>query len=348
MRGKLPATETMGALVAQYKSSGVHERIDALAGGIWRLRLPMRFNPGHINSYLLPDGDSWVVVDCGNHSEETRAVWSEVLAECLDGRPVSRIILTHAHPDHYGSAPWLLGQTGSRLLLASAEWSAVNRLWRGSAHRPAELADFFFRRGVPQDAVSSIQRFMEGFESGCPPCQCQPDFVEPGECLNIGGQRWRLLGGYGHTPCNLLLLRESDGVVITGDQVLPTITPNVSLWFDSDEDPLGSMLDTLARLQTVDVTLALPAHGDPFTDFAARCDAMTRTYRRRLQRVRKRLQAGAADLAQLSEAGFGKTADGPLFMLVAGQLLALLAHLQARGEAVFDGERYRLSDQQLA
>ena len=332
----------MGARLPLHKVMTGQHQPEQVAADVYRLRLPMRFNPGHINSYLLRDGDSWAVVDCGNFSDDTRAVWSDVLAGWLGGQRISRVILTHAHPDHYGSAPWLLEQTGARLLLARAEWQAVNQLWRGSASRPEALADFFSCRGVAKEALPSIQLFMEGFRYGCPPCDHPPTFIEAGERLLVGEQSWQLIAGHGHTPCNLLLRREHDGVIITGDQVLPGITPNVSLWFDGDADPMGSTLATLARLQNLDVTLALPAHGDPFTDFDERCAALARTYRRRLNRVRQRLEHGDADLAQLSEAGFGKTATGPMLMLAAGQLLALLAHLQACGEVSFDGRRYRL------
>lgn len=328
--------------MGQDKGTASQPAPELVAEGVYRLQLPMRFHPGHINSYLLRDVKGWTVVDCGNHSEETREVWRQLIDNWLAGEPITRIVLTHAHPDHFGSAPWLLEQTGARLSLAREEWHAMQHLWRGSSERPEELAGFFQARGVAEQHLPSIQLFMEGFRHGCPPCDHDPCFVAPGERLRIGEQDWILHGGYGHTPCNLLLWRESDGTIITGDQVLPAITPNVSLWYDSESDPMGRKLETLSRLQTLTVSLALPAHGDPFDNFSARCEALARTYQRRIDRVRQRLRKGAANLEQLGEAGFGKSLNGPMYMLVAGQLLALLAHLQARHEVKFDGELYQM------
>lgn len=337
------SVSNMGAKRQFDKSMANSDKTQQVAPGIWRLPLPMRFNPGHINSYLLEDDGGWTLVDAGNHSEDTRQAWQQALSARLADAPVRRLILTHAHPDHYGSAPWLLERTGAQLCLAGAEWHAVNHLWRGSVARADEMAAFFSGLGVVPEALPAIQQFMQGFAAGCPATEQQPECLEPGSCLVINGQSWRLHGGYGHSPCNLLLERESDGVLITGDQVLPTITPNVSLWFDSDPDPMGLMLDSLARLQRLPVSLALPAHGDPFDDFSARCAVIERTYHRRLDRIRAALQDGAETLADLGQAGFGGAPRGPMYMLVAGQLLALLSCLRERGEVVQSGAAWRLA-----
>lgn len=314
-----------------------------VAQGVWRLTLPMRFNPGHVNSYLLRDVAGWTAIDCGNFSAETRQTWQQWLDRDSDGLPLDRIILTHAHPDHYGSAPWLCEQTGATLHMAAAEWDAVNRLWRGSADRPDELARFYQRWHASEAEVASILDFMRVFQLGCPEFAAEPALLSPDDCVTIAGQHWQLLPGFGHTPCNLLLYRPDDGVLITGDQVLPTIVPNISLWAGSDENPMQLALDTLSKLAGLRVSVALPAHGAPFSDFAARCGQITAVYEKRLERLVARLAAGPASVAELAQAALGKLAQGPMFMLVAGQLYALLSCLAARGDAVITETGFALS-----
>lgn len=315
-----------------------------VAEGVWRLTLPMRFNPGHINSYLLRDACGWTVIDCGNHSAETQQTWQRWLDRHSEGMPVTRVILTHGHPDHYGSAPWLCQQTGAPLQMAAAEWDAVNRLWRGSADRPGELAEFYRHWHASDGDIQSIVDFMKVFQFGCPTLDGEPELLAPGTSVSLGGQRWELLAGYGHTPCNLLLYRPEDRVLITGDQVLPTIVPNISLWAGSDENPLQLALDTLTNLAGLPVSLALPAHGLPFEDFEARCKQIAAVYNRRLERLRTRLRRGPASVVELAQAALGKLAQGPLFMLVAGQLYALIACLAARGDVVVTADGFALTD----
>lgn len=308
--------------------------LEQLDQGLWRLRLPMRFSPGHINSYLLEDGDGWLVVDCGNHSEEARETWRAFMASEHYRAGIQRIFLTHAHPDHAGSAAWLTAQTGAPLLMAAAEDDAFNRLWRGSVERVDELRAFFADWGASDEQQESIVNFMQGFSVGCPAWSGPVTHVEAGDCLRVAGRDWQLHGGYGHTPCNLLLHDHDRGWLITGDQVLPSIQPNVSLWWGAASDPLGDYLASLTRLSTLEVNRACPAHGEVFDDFAERCDQIARQHQRRLDRLRAALGEGPSDVLALCEKVLGKAIQGPLFMLVAGQLFAMLAYLEKRAEVV--------------
>lgn len=313
--------------------------LDPMAAGVWRLRLPMRFHPGHVNSYLIESENGWLVVDCGNHSEATRAVWRAFLDSDAAAPGVRAIFLTHAHPDHYGSAPWLARQTGAPVVMAEQEWDAVNRLWRGSVSEEAALRDFYRRWGASDADLDNVVMFMHGFRAGCPELETEPVLLAEGEGAWSELPGWQLLPGFGHTPRNLMPFRQSDGVLITGDQVLPGIVPNLSLWFASDRDPVASYLETLARIRDLPVCQALPAHGDPFDHFLSRCDSIAAVHHKRLQRLRDALSEGPLEHSALAKAVLGKVPQGPLFLLIAGQLYALVRFLENRGEVVRNGSR---------
>ena len=82
-----------------------------VAPGIRWVRMPLPFALDHINLWLLQDRidgqDCWTLIDCGIASDATRALWSRLFDEGLDGLPIGRLLCTHNHPDHVGCAGWL-------------------------------------------------------------------------------------------------------------------------------------------------------------------------------------------------------------------------------------------------
>ena len=313
------------------ESPAEHPVPEEVAAGVWRLRLPMSTSPGHINSWLLADGDGWTVVDCGTREDCARASWRAFMASPLYGAGIRRIFLTHAHPDHGGSAPWLARETGAPVLMAEAERETLDSHQVDNAVREAEIAAWVGSWGASEKQIGFFQDFYHGFALGCPPIHSTIETVREGDTLTIGGRRWQLHAGLGHTPCNLLLHAEDDQLLITGDQVLPDIVPNVSIWWRQDPNPLERYLESLARLRLLSVRQAFPSHGDPFADYTERCDQLRRTQEQRIERLASALAGGAQSVSQLLKSFGGQAVDSPMFPLVAGQIYARLAYLIERG-----------------
>lgn len=309
-----------------------------VAAGLWRLALPMRSDPGHINSWLLEDGDGWLVVDCGTRGEGTRECWRAFMASPLYRAGITRIFLTHAHPDHAGSAPWLARETGAPVLMAAAERKALENFTVADPQRDAEIADWMRGKGASPEQVTSCQLFYQHFARGCPQIDTDIEIMTPGEEMLIGGRRWQLHGGYGHTPCNLLMYQPEDSMMITGDQVLPEIVTHVGLWWRQSENPLPRYQESLQRLRHLPAKTAFPAHGDPFTGFRDRCDQLALIHDQRLQRIEKTLAKGALSLDELLRKFGGPAVDGPLFPLVAGQIYARLMHLAERDRVTLEAD----------
>lgn len=303
----------------------------ALAEGLYRLSLPMRANPGHVNSYLLVDGDGLVIVDTGHRTDETRVHWENVLQGPLAAGGVRKIVLTHGHPDHAGNAQWLAERTGAPVWMADAEFDAMHRLWRGSVKEGEAVTAFFHRWGIPQEQCLNILGMLGYFRHGCPAIEAPVHSLNDGDTLLAGGRRWQVMFGSGHTPANAALLSD-DGWLLSGDHLLPTIYPNISVWWGATGNPLRDYLESLERFASLSSSLTvLPSHGPMFRDLEGRIEEIRRFHVRRLQRTLAHCRDEARTAYESIVAVVNKPSVSPVIALIAGQVIAALAWLEAEG-----------------
>ena len=247
-----------------------------VAPGLWWLRLALPFELDHVNVYLLDDGDGWTVVDTGLADDATRAAWTEALARLPGSRPVTRVIATHHHVDHVGLARWFVERFGAELLMTQREWLWGRLLAVDESPERSEIFARFFRQ-AGFDEAEAVELARQGDAYG--------RFVEPppatyrrlcdGNVLEAGGRRWHLLCCPGHSSEHLCLYDPQDRILLAGDHVLPTISPNVGIWpSDPDANPLGDYLASLRRVadEVHPETLVLPGHGAPFHGVHSRID----------------------------------------------------------------------------
>src|SRR5437016_1927929 len=223
--------------------------IDVLPGIKW-LRMPLPFRLDHINLWLLDDGPGWTVVDTGIGLEETRALWERVFAETLDGRPLTRVVVTHFHPDHMGNAGWLTERWRAGLWCTQAEWLYAQWAWlsRDAAAREGRLAHYR-RHGCVEAALAQLAGRLNPYPKLVPTLAHEFHGIRDGDTLVVGGRRWEVVTAYGHAPEHACLYCPTAGVLISGDQVLPKITTNVSVWPEQPmANPLRLYLDAPHRV----------------------------------------------------------------------------------------------------
>lgn len=305
---------------------------ERVADGVWRLALPMKAPPGHINSWLLEDGNGWFVIDCGTRGKDTRNAWQAFMHSPLYRDGITRIFLTHAHPDHIGSAAWLARETGAPVLMAEPERQAMLDLAVDASQRNAELTAWLTHWNAGEKQISQCQFFYQHFADAVPLIHSDIQIVSAGETINVNKKVWQLHEGLGHTPCNILLYQPEQQRLITGDQVLPDIVTNVSTWWRQDKNPLGIYLSSLTPLSTLAVDLALPAHGDPFSNFLDRCEQLQSAHAQRLAQLTDVIKTGHTTMPDILKKLGGKALYSPLFLLVAGQIYARIALLLAEGK----------------
>lgn len=311
------------------------EAVRVAEGVLW-LRLGLPFALDHINLFALDDGAGWTVVDTGVDTPASVAGWEAALAGPLGGRPVTRVVCTHMHPDHIGLAGWLCGRFGAPLLMSRLEYVTA-RMLMADAGRPAppEGEVFYRAAGWTAEALEDWARGYGQFARGVSPLPASFRRLEAGDRLVVGGDDWRVVVGSGHSPEHVCLWRERDGVFIAGDQILPRISSNISVWpTEPDADPLGDWLASIDALEALlpDDLLVLPAHGEPFRGVKTRLAALRRGHATALERLVRAL-AEPRRAVDVFAALFARPVDGGLVSMATGEAVAHLNHLERQGRA---------------
>ena len=302
----------------------------AVARGVWMMRLPLPFQLDHVNVYLLEEADGWTVVDAGLRTAESRAMWEGALA----GRPVRRVICTHMHPDHVGLAGWLCDRDGAPLLMSRLEYVTA-RMLMAETQASAEGETFYRAAGWSEDQLANWRTGYGGFAKGVGPLPGAFTRLEDGDVLTIGGDEWTVAVGAGHSPEHVCLWRRADGVFLAGDQVLPRISSNVSVWpTEPAADPLSDWMASLAKLRGLlpEETVVLPAHGDPFVGVRPRLDALRRGHEVALKRLERTLRKPTR-VIDAFPAVFGRSVGDAVLGMATGEAQAHLNYLERRGRA---------------
>lgn len=207
-------------------------------------------------------------------SKRTKAIWQAALAGPLRSKPVSRVIVTHHHPDHVGLAGWFQDQ-GAELLMTRTAWLYARMLTLDEqATRSPESTLFLTRAGLSGEALA--QKAAERPFNFCDVVAKMPlgfSRLEEGTILHAAGRRWQVRLGQGHAPDHATLWSLDDALVLGGDQFLATITPNIGVYAtEPDADPLTDWLTSCRSFQTVAQPdqLILPGHKLPFSGLPLR------------------------------------------------------------------------------
>ena len=318
-------------------SPGVGKTIQVAPGVVW-MRMPLPFVLNHINIWGLEDEGGWAVVDTGMGTDDTLAAWRALFADATDQRPLTRIFVTHMHPDHVGMAGWLTRKFNCRLWMTRLEYLNCRVLTADTGRKAPEDGVSFFRQAGWSDAA--IENYQARFGKFGKYIHALPDSyrrMADGEEIKIGANTWRVIVGTGHSPEHACLYCADLKLLISGDQVLPRISSNVSVHpTEPDANPMQDWLESLDKIkrEVPDDVLVLPAHNDCFRGLHARLDYLGASQERSLDRLRKTLREPKRAV-DVFAALFGRSiddADGGLLNLATGESLACLNYLLHRSE----------------
>ncbi len=312
------------------------EAVEVAAGILW-LRLPLPMALDHVNVYALDDGDGWTLVDTGLMSRRGTALWARLLAGPLGGRPVRRVIATHHHPDHIGLAGWFRAAHGAELLAPRTAWLFARMLTLDVQDRPVPEAVAFWRAAGMDPALLARRLAERPFNFADMVAPLPPGFtrIAEGGLLQAGGRSWDIRFGHGHAPDHATFWSRDDAIVIGGDQLLPSISPNLGVYpTEPMADPVADWLESCARLaaHAREDQLVLPGHKLPYTGLPARLAQLAENHAGALDRLAGHLAAprtAAGCFLPLFRREIGEAEYG----LALAEAVAHLNHLLLRGDA---------------
>lgn len=315
-----------------------------VAPGVRWIRMPLPFALKWINLWLLEDGEGWTVVDTGVALEESRGHWRAIFDANLNGRPVKRVICTHMHPDHMGLAGWICRKYDAELWMSRLEYITGRMLVADTGREaPEEGVKFYRAAGWDEDALDSYKVRFGGFGKGVSRMPDAFHRVVDGDVIDIGGRAWRVITGNGHSPEHVCLWQPALKLFISGDQVLPRISSNVSVFpTEPDGDPLADWINSCHKLLAAvpgDV-LTLPAHNEPFIGVHERLQNLIDGHEKALSRVMNRLEQEPKRAVDLFGALFARKIGADLLNMATGEAIAHTNCLVGRGLAkrVIDGK----------
>lgn len=306
-----------------------------IVDGIEWLRMPLPFSLNHINLWLLRDGNRWAIVDTGVGTSETRSIWQQVFEGAMGGDPASHIIATHMHPDHVGCAGFLAHHFDVDLWMSRDEYMMCRILVADTGHpAPEEGVHFYKDAGFTDEQLTNYEKAFGFFGKFVTPLPEAYQRLSDNDELTIGGHRWRVITGGGHSPEHACLYDADRNILIAGDQLLPTISSNVSVWpTEPLANPLQDWFDSLRKLRASvpEDVLVLPAHGKPFRGAHTRIDAIILEHEERLEALRE-VCSNPQRVVDVFPSIYRTRIDDKNRIMATGEALAHLRFLVRSGE----------------
>ena len=296
------------------------------------MRLPMQLN--HINLWLLEDEGGWTIVDTGIRDQVTKDAWEALFAGAMQGKPIRRVIVTHLHPDHVGMAGWLTRRAEVMLWMSRTDYFLCRNLVADTGQKAPEEGIRFYRgAGFSDEQIENYKERFGGFGKGVSRLPQSYRRIQDGEEIAIGARVWKVVVGRGHAPEHACLWCEAENIFISGDQILPRISSNVSLFpTEPDANPLQEWLDSCAKLKDLlpkDI-LVLPSHNEPFRGAATRLKELIDDHEQNMDKLVE-LCREPKRAVDCFPALFRSRITSGVYGMATGESLAHLSCLMARG-----------------
>ena len=268
---------------------------------IYQLELPLPDGTlGHVNAYLVQGNNECLLIDTGWDTRKAFDSLKKQLDEIgIDFKDISQIITTHVHPDHYGLAGRLKQLSGARLTMHLIERDVIEPRYVSMDNLLQQVARWLHINGVPVNELFQLQTASVGMVKFVEPTL--PDVIlRGGEKISVSPFNFEVLWTPGHTPGHICLYESAKRVLISGDHILPTISPHIGLHPQSSSNPVDDYVNSLNALKQLDVNLVLPGHENPFNGLQPRIEELIEHHKQRNSEILATIKAKPKTAYQIS------------------------------------------------
>ena len=258
-------------------------------------------NEDHVNTYLIRGEEGYLLVDAGWNTDKSFATLNELLAtKGITLADISQIVVTHIHPDHYGMAGRIKQLSGATLAFHHLEQENIASRYVHPEELRNQTDRLLMANGLPYDEMVALRDATKGIEKYVVPVQ--PDItLHDGDTIATGEFTFRVIWTPGHAKGHLCLYEPGKKILLSGDHILPNITPNISVHPQAIVNPLGRYLKSLREIRSLDIELTLPGHDAPFTKLIPRIDSIIKHHMQRNQEILTALQQETKNAYQLAQ-----------------------------------------------
>jgi glyoxylase-like metal-dependent hydrolase (beta-lactamase superfamily II) len=306
--------------------------VQEIIPGLFRLVLPMPFHLAHVNVYAFRDNGRVSLLDTGPNFPGTFDVLKESIKAIGSSiEEIKDVVVTHFHADHCGLAGRIQEISGAAVLISEIEYLSVGSYQEGEA-RIEKVASFCAEHGMDGDAVRELKAAFRVFKKATLPFRAD-DFLREGESVRLGSMDLEILKTPGHTRGHMCLFCRERGILLSGDHILPHITPNISADLLAPEfHPLASFIEALQSLRKLPVREVLPAHGEPFTDMPGRVDEILSHHRERKDLILASLKRSPKTSMEIGRVLFSGDLDAFNQLLAVNEVFVHLKELEEEGK----------------
>ncbi len=305
-----------------------------LLGKIHQITLPTPFPVGPVHTYLIPD-DPLTLIDAGPCTPAAQAALQAGLAQLgVSLSDIQRVIITHAHVDHYGLVGEIVAASGAEVWAHPLAQPSIEGWPSSRALHDRFWLELLLASGVPANLAqrtASLYQGMEQLISHAPVAR----LLDEGETIGLAGAGWQVLHCPGHADSLICLYQPMDRLLLGNDHLLAHISSNAIVGPPSPGEsqrrrPLVDYWASLGRIYEMQIALVIPGHGDAVADVRSLIHSRFRFYERRLARLQEELRRGPQSVWQLAQAIFRRL-DLTDTYLATSEVLGHLDVLEGKG-----------------
>ena len=295
--------------------------------------LPFRLN--HVNLFLMDTPEGILILDAGLKSEHSEEHWEALLNGPLKSKNFAGIVITHYHPDHIGMAGWLQKKLNIKCYTTEKELFTAKTFRSMPDDEYAKIfRNVFVRAGMSEEdiiAKGPATRLYKNRVYELP----EFEIIKAGHEFISNDGKWIVRTDSGHSPEHISLLDKERKLYLSGDFLLPRISPNISdNFFDPLDDRLGEYLKYLNEIQEIgSETRVFPCHDWPFDEGAQRAKDLIKHHNHRLSLIIEALNKKSITIMDSISIIFDRKIGDEQMHFAIGEARAHLIHLDVTGQA---------------